>query len=1148
MQRYLYALPFLLTLMVFWSWRPATTAAVTPTAEPPPDSYQLPVTSYPLSTGDLALSTFLGGSGGETAHAVVVAADGTIYVAGETSSGDFPTTPGVFDRTYNGNTDLFVARLSSDGSQLLFGTYVGGGEWDIANGMAVDSDGSAYLVGTSSSGNFPVTAGAYDPTFNGDSDGVLIKLTDTGALVYSTFLGGGVGDSADAIALDGAGAIYVIGYTSSPNFPTTLEAFDSSYNGGDGVGDAFVTKLNPAGDALLYSTFLGGPDDDDGNRIVVDNQGNAYLTGWTSSSTFPTTPGAFDTTFAGIHDAFVTKLNAAGSGLVYSGLLGGFGNDQPHGLAVDGAGAVYVTGHVSAGGFPVTPGAFDTTLNGSWDGFVTKISPAGDALVYSTFLGGSSSDCELGGVFRECPVAVGPGGIATVAGRTSSADFPTTPDGYDTTYNEGEDAFVVQLSAAGDALVYGSFLGGTSGDSVWAMAVSAGGVTHVSGNTSSTDFPTTSGSFDTSYNGGSDAFVTRLDLVNFCGNEFAIPDGDPAGASSSVVITDTAYLLDLDVSLSVEHPFVGDLVATLTHEETGTTIPLMDRPGGPPPPYCDGDDVAATLDDEADSPIEDECDPGAPSIAGRFTPQTPLSAVDLEQLGGTWTLNVADVEADNVGQVTEWCLLPTTTYEPISLVKTVGTDRRNCAMTKEAAVYAGAEVTYCYQVRNNSPLTLGTHDLADSELGTLLSDFRFELEAGATTYVTATAVITQTTVNSATWTTYSPLGLPLADSDTASVLIIPEGCNRPLLAIPDGDPAGTTNDLTLTGTGLISDLDVYLLVEHTWVGDLQFWLQHQETGRAVALIDRPGHPPPPSCSGDNIEATLDDEALDPVEDECASSIPTIDGRFIPYNRLAAFDNETLAGTWTLTATDTRPNEIGRLVQWCVVATVREAELAVTPAALTSTQTVDTVATLLLTLSNDGEADLTWTMDEPEAWAAVTPDAGTILPGDSAPVEVTFDASGLALGVYTSTLAIHGNDPDQPLWTVAMTMTVEPPPPCATNCLRVEDIQMRGRQFGDLTGAEARVRVVDENGDPVPNATVYVRWEVSGGGWPENEAALTNWAGIARLAHIAGLGAYTIVMDTVVKPGYTFDPDNSVLSASITLPPDGYVGQFAELPY
>lgn len=318
-------------------------------------------------------------------------------------------------------------------------------------------------------------------------------------LLYSTFLGGGFNETGKSIAVDSAGYAYVAGYTWSVDFPTTPGAFDTTLGG---PGDAYVTKLDVTGSSLVYSTYIGGSSVEDGVAVAFDSLGNAYLAGFTLSTDFPVTPGAFDTTPNGNEDAFAVKLDGGG-GLVYSTYLGGAGVDYAYSIDVDTAGSAYVAGHTRSGDFPVTPGAFDTSLSGATDGFATKLSADGGSLLYSTYIGGSSIE-------DNCFVAVDSAGSAYLTGITASADFPVTAGAFDTTF-AGNDAFVTKLSPAGDALVYSSFLGGSSGEFGLSITVDSAGSAYVTGYTWSTDYPVTPGSFDTSYNGGTaDVFVTKM--------------------------------------------------------------------------------------------------------------------------------------------------------------------------------------------------------------------------------------------------------------------------------------------------------------------------------------------------------------------------------------------------------------------------------------------------------------------------------------------------------------------------------------------------------------------------------------------------------------------------------------------------------------
>jgi hypothetical protein len=325
-------------------------------------------------------------------------------------------------------------------------------------------------------------------------------------LSYSTYLGGSNGDSAgQGIAVDAAGYAYVTGYTTSidlsADFPTTSGAFQETYGGG--YDNAFVTKFDPTGSALVYSTYLGGDYADYGTGIAVDAAGNAYVTGYTLSTNFPTTIGAFQTNLEGGADAFVTKVAATGASLVYSTFLGGSGSDQANGIAVDAAGNAYVTGYTLSTNFPTTIGAFQLAKGGYEDAFVTKLDPSGSALVYSTYLGGEYEDIGWG-------IAVDAAGNAYVTGGTVSTDFPTTLGAFQTTLGGFRNAFVTKVAASGSDLVYSTYLGGHYSEADgFGIALDAAGNAYVTGYTGS-DFPTTIGAFQTTWIGDADAFVTKV--------------------------------------------------------------------------------------------------------------------------------------------------------------------------------------------------------------------------------------------------------------------------------------------------------------------------------------------------------------------------------------------------------------------------------------------------------------------------------------------------------------------------------------------------------------------------------------------------------------------------------------------------------------
>ncbi len=448
----------------------------------------------------LVYSTYLGGIYDEDGWGIAVDGGGNAYVTGRTLSDDFPTTDGAFDSSFNGGwSDAFVAKLDATGA-LVYSTFLGGGgtggEDEIGLGIAVDSSGNAYVTGYTGSSDFPTTDEAYDRIYNGGwSDAFVAKLNASGSgLVYATFLGGSPetdivggrpeGDHGYGIAVDALGNAYVTGKTSSPDFPTTT---GTSLHGSF---DAFVAKLDPAGSALVYATFLGGKDEDAGRDIAVDGIGNAYVTGWTKSPDFPTTRKSFQPVFAGgkkrecsrlnycPSEAFVAKLDPSGANLLYGTFLGGSGRDFGRGIAVDASGNTYMTGYTSSSKFPTTAGAFDTDCGTDTDGlcdvdafgnivgdaFMAKLDPSGANLLYGTFLGGGGYEFGFG-------IAVDASGNAYVAGSTTSTDFPIAPDPMtcapgpcpiqDTFGGGFFDAFVAKVSGGGTEAPSGITLAAT---------------------------------------------------------------------------------------------------------------------------------------------------------------------------------------------------------------------------------------------------------------------------------------------------------------------------------------------------------------------------------------------------------------------------------------------------------------------------------------------------------------------------------------------------------------------------------------------------------------------------------------------------------------------------------------------------------------
>jgi hypothetical protein len=473
----------------------------------------------------LSYSTYLGGVSDDTAAAIATDASKNVYVCGSTESANFPVNSAV--SSYSGGRDAFVLKLDPAGTALLYSTYVGGDGEDECRGLAVDAAGSAYLMGGTRSSNFP-RINAYDSTLGGVSDLFVAKLSESGGgLVYSTYLGGSGPDTApmgNGIAVDERGYAYVGGSTSSSDYPATAGAFQTVFRGDvDGV----ITKLDPSGTSLAFSTYLGGSGGDVVDAIAIDGVGNVYATGVTLSADFPVTPGAFDTVLGGALDAYVAKLNAAGSGLSYAGFLGGESLDLGYAIAVDTFGRAYVTGVTdSAQAFPVTTGAYDRSPNGQFDAFVVKINSDGSALLFATYLGGSGHDFGRG-------VAVDADGNVIVVGGTQSLDLPVTSDAVDSA-GGGLEGFLAVLDSAGATLRYLTLFGGAGADYVNNTVVDAGGDIHFTGQ-SEGGLPAAP-AFDSSHNGGMDGLAAKLAGFQFasCGAAPATQNGQaPAGGQQA---------------------------------------------------------------------------------------------------------------------------------------------------------------------------------------------------------------------------------------------------------------------------------------------------------------------------------------------------------------------------------------------------------------------------------------------------------------------------------------------------------------------------------------------------------------------------------------------------------------------------------------
>jgi hypothetical protein len=485
--------------------------------------------NYPLVIDPVfSYSTYFGGNAGDTGLAIKVDANGSVYLAGETLSTQFPaaqSTAPFQSQMHGGKStgDAFIAKLDNTGSKLLYFTYLGGSSDDGAYDLAIDAAGNAYLTGFTVSPDFP-THNAIFPQISGSADPIfhlypleafVAELNTNGsALIYSTYLGGSNKEIGNAIAVDPAGYTYVTGLTYSTNFPV-LNALQTSLGG---IDDVFVTKLAPGGKSLVYSTYLGGRSIDEGEGIAADAAGYAYVSGYTASTNFPITVGALQTSLNGsgdavtLYDAFVTRISPNGRSFVYSTYLGGDANDYGYRIAVDTSANAYVTGATQSTNFPHST-SFNLALgeNGSnasnFDAFLIKLDGTGKR-IYSAQFGGTANDSGW-------DVALDSSGRAFVIGTTLSTDFPVAHpfDLFRANNAGGQDIFVVAFDTNEAPVLYSAYLGGSGADYGYGITIDREANAYITGMTLSTNFPTTH-PFESALSGSSDAFVAKIRLFS----------------------------------------------------------------------------------------------------------------------------------------------------------------------------------------------------------------------------------------------------------------------------------------------------------------------------------------------------------------------------------------------------------------------------------------------------------------------------------------------------------------------------------------------------------------------------------------------------------------------------------------------------------
>ncbi|MBF8278007.1 MAG: hypothetical protein HW390_3080 [Candidatus Brocadiaceae bacterium] len=514
---------------------------------------------------------------------VEVAAEYSIYVSendGMESRGTWVQESGGEPETQNAKPETRNSKPETQNPKLIYGftvasydktkdliidpllasTYLGGVFEDHGKAIAVDADGNVYVTGETLSSDFPTTPGAYVMSRSGNTE-VFVSKFNSGLtnLLASTFLGGSLNhDRGCSIAIDAGGNVFVAGTTYSTDFPTTRGSYDTASNG---RWDVFVSKFNNGLTNLLASTFLGKSSDEYGYSIAIDAGGNVYVTGETLSFDFPTTPGAYDTSYnGGYYDAFVSKFNNGLTSLLASTFLGGGAGDYGRAIAVDGVGNTFVTGNTCSKDFPATPDVYDAANNGgNDDAFVSKLNSGLTSLLASTYLGGYSNDCGKA-------IAVDGGGNVYVTGDTVSPNFPTTAGAYATLYNRGsKDVFISKFDNGLASLSASTFLGGHANDYGKAIAIDAGGYVYVAGSTSSKDFPTTPGAYDTSSNGDSDVFVSMFNsgLANLLLS--TLQGGSRSDFGNSMTVGPGGYVYVIGETLSLDFPTTPGAYDTSYH-------------------------------------------------------------------------------------------------------------------------------------------------------------------------------------------------------------------------------------------------------------------------------------------------------------------------------------------------------------------------------------------------------------------------------------------------------------------------------------------------------------------------------------------------------------------------------------------------------
>ena len=454
----------------------------------------------------LIYSTYFGGSENDNPSTVRIDDENNVYFSGHSRSTDFPTTPGSYNRVHTGDYDTFITKMNETGKKMLFSTFVGGTGYSTCHSLSIDDDHNVYFGGSTNSSDLPTTQDALRPDYCGGYwDGYITVLNSTGSgLVYSTFIGGSQKDRVIDIALGIDGSIFATGTTNSTDYHVTKDTYQDEFGGG--FADVYYLKMNTSTFSLEFSSYLGASLEETVTSIRVDDNLNLFISGSTYSNDFPTSPNAYDDSFGGFFDSFVTSVSSNGSVLRFSTFLGGTDADLPREMVLDNDGNVILVGTTGSANFPTTSGVYQRTFKGTHDTFISKLSSNGNSLLTSTLFGTASTDFLIG-----TTLVVDENDFITIGGYSNAADVPTTEHASQKNSGGGTDSFVSRFNPSLSKLMHSTYLGGSEHDTINSIALIDPYTAWLLGDTRSSNFPVTNDAFRRTYQGGNrDAFLARM--------------------------------------------------------------------------------------------------------------------------------------------------------------------------------------------------------------------------------------------------------------------------------------------------------------------------------------------------------------------------------------------------------------------------------------------------------------------------------------------------------------------------------------------------------------------------------------------------------------------------------------------------------------